>query len=68
MSKKVVAGNLKRFLRSRSIEVKDSEVLELMKIGCELGYLYEEDIIYMSAVNSVKAQNRLTMRRHGDCR
>lgn len=68
MSKKVVAGNLKRFLKSRSIEVKDSEVLELMKIGCELGYLYEEDIIYMSAVNSVKAQNRLTMRRHGDCR
>lgn len=68
MSKKVVAGNLKRFLKSRSIEVKDYEVLELMKIGCELGYLYEEDIIYMSAVNSVKAQNRLTMRRHGDCR
>lgn len=35
MSKKVVAGNLKRFLKSRSIEVKDYEVLELMKIGCE---------------------------------
>lgn len=68
MSKKVVAGNLKRFLKSRNIKVEDSEVLELMKIGCELGYLYEEDIIYMSAVNSVKAQNRLTMRRHGDCR
>ena len=59
---KVASGDLKYFLKSHGISVS-GEIVKTMRIGCELGYLYDEDIIYMSKVGVHDAQRRLTTRR-----
>lgn len=59
---KVSARDLKHFLRSNGLSATGS-ILETMKIGCELGYLTDEDIIFMSSASEVAAQNRLTSAR-----
>lgn len=59
---KVASGDLNGFIRSHNIHVT-GEIKALMKIGCELGYLYDEDLIYMAGANEHDAQRRLTTRR-----
>lgn len=59
---KVNSGDLNYFLKEHKLKVK-REVKKMMRIGCELGYLYDEDIIYMSNAGVIAAQRRLSTRR-----
>ena len=62
--KKVIAGELNNFLRSCNCKV-DPSIKDMMRIGRELGYLYDEDILYMATASEHEAQRRLTTRRKG---
>lgn len=61
--KKVCAGDLSSFLKSHKLTGVSSDVKEMMSIGCQLGYLYDDDIIYMAGAGAHAAQRRLTTRR-----
>lgn len=61
--KKVCAGDLSSFLKSHKLTDISSDVKEMMKIGCQLGYLYDDDIIYMAGAGVHAAQRRLTTKR-----
>ena len=61
--KKVCAGDLSSFLKSHKLTDISNDVKEMMKIGCQLGYLYDDDIIYMAGAGVHAAQRRLTTRR-----
>lgn len=44
----------------------DGEILDMIKVGCELCYLSKEDVVYMASQTSYwEAQRRLTARRLG---
>lgn len=64
--KKVCAGELSSFLRSHKLTGVSSDVKKMMSIGCQLGYLYDDDIIYMAGAGAHAAQRRLTTRRRSD--
>ena len=64
--KKVCAGDLSSFLRSHKLTEVSSDVKKMMSIGCQLGYLYDDDIIYMAGAGAHAAQRRLTTRRRSD--
>lgn len=45
----------------------DSEIIDMIKVGCELCYLSKEDVVYMASQKSYwAAQRRLTARRLGN--
>ena len=60
--KKIYSKELSSFLKSHSIQVSNS-IKEMMTIGCQLGYLTDEDILYMSTAGEHAAQRRMTTRR-----
>lgn len=61
--KKVCAGDLSSFLKSHKLTGVSSDVKAMISIGCQLGYLYDDDIIYMAGAGAHAAQRRLTTRR-----
>lgn len=57
------AGDLSSFLKSHKLTGVSSDVKAMISIGCQLGYLYDDDIIYMAGAGAHAAQRRLTTRR-----
>lgn len=62
--KKIIAGELNNFLSGCNCKVNPN-IKVMMRIGCELGYLYDKDILYMATASEHDAQRRLTTRRKG---
>lgn len=63
--RKASEGDIRKILAKNHIEEVSAERMTMCKIGCQLGYLYPDDIVYIadSSTSYGDATRRLATRR-----